>query len=147
MVFILAKKLDYPEEEIQDLAKEMVEELKSMERYSEAAQVCKEYTQDMTEAISLFTYARFAIMTVLFSYFEIESRKWKEAVSLCQITDQADLIQEVVAPAAASCAEGLLEDFDKAIDKIQKYSDRLKDVQARKQALGTLIGDTGTESL
>ena len=59
MAFALAGRLQFSDEEIQDLATEIVEELQSLQRFGEAATVTLEYLQDPEAAVRLTVDARF----------------------------------------------------------------------------------------
>lgn len=60
MVFIIAGRLNLTELELHELALSVVEDLKSMERFGDAATVCLEYLQNAAEAVVFMTEARYA---------------------------------------------------------------------------------------
>lgn len=55
MALSLAGKLKWPKGKISDLAFQLVEDLKGIERYKEAARIHLEYLDDLEEAILLLT--------------------------------------------------------------------------------------------
>ena len=59
MAFALAGRLQFSDEEIQNLATEIVEELRCLQRFGEAATVTLEYLQDPEAAVRLMVDARF----------------------------------------------------------------------------------------
>lgn len=72
MAFVLAKRLKLSEEEMNELAFEVVDELKSLERFEDAAKVILEYLDDPNEAISLMTRARYKKRSLcLYQFFVI----------------------------------------------------------------------------
>lgn len=58
MVFIIAGRLKLSELEVHELALSVVEDLKSMERFGDAAAVCLEYLHNNEDAIVFLTEAR-----------------------------------------------------------------------------------------
>lgn len=54
-----------------------------------------------------------------------------------------DLVETVVAPAAAESASSLLTEAGEAVEKIRKYGQRLADVRARRLAMAAALAAAG----
>lgn len=56
---------------------------------------------------------------------------------------RGDLLETVIAPAAAECATTLLSDFKENDDRVDKYWERLKEVRTKRMAMQNVVGETG----
>ena len=62
-------------------------------------------------------------------------REWREALHTSHLHGREDLVDTVVAPAAAAAAAGLLSDARESMERITKYGARLREVRGRRQAM------------
>lgn len=72
-------------------------------------------------------------------------REWREAMRVAHAHGRADLVETVVAPAAAEGAAALLADARDSEERIRKYAQRLADVRARRLALTAAVTVAGEE--
>ena len=74
-------------------------------------------------------------------------REWREALHTSHLHGREDLVDTVVAPAAAAAAAGLLSDARESMERITKYGARLREVRGRRQAMQAALaagkGDGG----
>lgn len=61
--------------------------------------------------------------------------------------DREDLVETVVAPAAAECASTSLTSFIDDTERLSKYWNRLKEVRAKRHAMEAVIGNTGNTEI
>ncbi|GAX74696.1 hypothetical protein CEUSTIGMA_g2144.t1 [Chlamydomonas eustigma] len=123
MVFVLARRLDYSEPEMQKLAVQVSDELASSGQPAAGAQVLLQYLGDVDNAVSLFTQAR----------------EWREALHTAYQHQRVDLVETVVTPAAAAAASGLLSDAKESIERIAKYGARLREVRGKRLAMEAIL--------
>ncbi|GMH34369.1 hypothetical protein BSKO_02203 [Bryopsis sp. KO-2023] len=127
MCLALTGKLGMDQNEVQDIAVDLFEELKTDRRLNEAARLAVEYLEDVDEAIVLLT----------------DARSWREAVRVSYRFDREDLVDTIVAPAAAECASTSLSNFREDAERVGKYWERLKEVREKRFAMETVVGETG----
>ncbi|KAG2445393.1 hypothetical protein HXX76_000015 [Chlamydomonas incerta] len=129
-VFTVAAQLGMPAEEVQALAADVAEELAGGGQAADAAAVLLHYLADVDNAVR--TYAG--------------AREWREAVRVAHAHSRPDLVETVVAPAAAEGASSLLAEAGEAVDKIRKYVQRLADVRARRLAMAAALAAADEEA-
>ncbi|KAG2485392.1 hypothetical protein HYH03_015878 [Edaphochlamys debaryana] len=130
MVFVLAGQMEYDEVQVQELAAEVAEELAASGQAADAAAVLLSYLNDVDNAVRTYTQAR----------------EWREATRVSHAQQRPDLVETVVAPAAAEAAAGLLDEAREAADKIRKYAQRLVDVRSRREAMAAALAAADDEA-
>ena len=75
------------------------------------------------------------------------SRQWKEALRLSHRFGRDDLIDAIVAPAAAAATTAFIEEFVHKAESIQQYTTRLEEIRKKRQAMETTVGETGPPPL
>ncbi|GFR43049.1 hypothetical protein Agub_g4055, partial [Astrephomene gubernaculifera] len=123
MVFVLAGQLGYDEMAVQSLAAEVAEELAAGGQMGDAAAVMLSYLGDVDNAVRTYTQAR----------------EWREAIRVAHAHFRGDLVDTVVAPAAAEGAEAMLTEARESTERIRKYGQRLVDVRARRLAMAAAV--------
>ncbi|GIL52022.1 hypothetical protein Vafri_7984, partial [Volvox africanus] len=123
MVFVVAGQLEYDEAAVQSLAADVVEELVAGGQAADAAEVLLSYLGDVDNSVRTYTQAR----------------EWREAMRVSYAHGRSDLVETVVAPAAADGAAALLADARESEDRIRKYLQRLKDVRTRRLAMTAAV--------
>ena len=66
-------------------------------------------------------------------------REWREALHTSLRYQRQDLVDTVVAPAAAAAAAGLLSDARESVERVNKYSARLREVRGKRQAMAAAM--------
>ena len=74
-------------------------------------------------------------------------RQWKEALRLSHRFDRDDLIDAIIAPAAATATTAFVEEFIHKTESIQQYTTRLQEIRKKRQAMETTVGETGSPPL
>jgi elongator complex protein 1 len=113
----------WPRERVRALAAELVDELRASGQPKGAAELAIDVLEDADRAAQLFS----------------EAGEWRAALQLCRCRGRGDLVETVVAPAAASAAAALLEEAREAEPRVRKYAARLADVRARREAMGAAL--------
>ncbi|KAG2431603.1 hypothetical protein HYH02_013296 [Chlamydomonas schloesseri] len=129
-VFTVAAQLGMAPDEVQALAADVAEELAASGQVADAAAVLLNYLGDVDNAVR--TYAT--------------AREWREAVRVAHAHGRGDLVETVVAPAAAEGASALLAEAGEAVEKIRKYGQRLADVRARRLAMAAALAAADEEA-
>lgn len=70
-------------------------------------------------------------------------REWREAIRLCHRINRQDLITSTIAPSAAATVKSYINKFTENTRRVQKYTERLKEVRAKRQAMELTVGETG----
>ncbi|GIL71049.1 hypothetical protein Vretimale_4117 [Volvox reticuliferus] len=123
MVFVVAAQLEFDEAAVQSLAADVVEELVAGGQAADAAEVLLSYLGDVDNSVRTYTQAR----------------EWREAMRVSYAHGRSDLVETVVAPAAADGAAALLADARESEERIRKYTQRLADVRARRLAMAAAV--------
>lgn len=124
-VFALAHKLNYPNNRIQQVAREVAEVLKKKAQYLECANVLKDYAQDSEEAVLVL----------------LQTDHWEHAIHMAHLSNRTDLIATHIAP-------GVLEAFEERLNEVQdkhrrfdKYIGRLKEIRKNHKEMLALRGE------
>lgn len=131
MVFVLARRLQYSEQEIQLLAVQVSDELASMGQPAAGASVLLMYLQDVDNAVSLLTQAK----------------EWRDALHTAYQYSRPDLVDTVVTPAAAAGAAGLLSDARESMERITKYWARLREVREKRKSMEAVMAADAEEGI
>ncbi|KXZ43844.1 hypothetical protein GPECTOR_79g123 [Gonium pectorale] len=123
MVFVLAGQLQYDESAVQALAAELADELAASGAAADAAAVLLTYLNDVDNAVRTYCTAH----------------EWREAVRVSHAQWRPDLVETVVAPAAAGAAAALLAEARESEERLRKYGARLADVRARRLAMAAAV--------
>lgn len=65
----------------------------------------------------------------------LQAREWREAVRVAMRHQRQDLLDTIIAPAAAAAAASTLEDVREDTGRVRKYWVRLKEVRAKRVAM------------
>jgi elongator complex protein 1 len=124
----LAGRLQLPLSERRLLASELTDALEQFDPAGAAA-VAERELGDVDRAASLLCAAK----------------KWRETVSVAYAHGRGDLVETVVAPAAAEAASGVVSSAREAPARAEKYLERLRKLRERREALERALGaDAGT---
>lgn len=74
-------------------------------------------------------------------------RAWREAVRVAYEHARDDLVDTIVAPAAAEAAAGMLQDARDSCERLVKYSSRLAEVRRQKSAMAAAVEAAGEEGI
>jgi elongator complex protein 1 len=124
----LAARLGLPGNERASIAEELCEGLELTDP-SSAAVVAAQHLGDVDRAVGSLTRAR----------------EWRESARVAYLHDRADLVETVVAPAAAEAAQGILSEATELPARLNKYLTRLRDLRHRREAMRRAI-DAGAEA-
>ena len=124
----LAARLGLPRNERASIAEELCEGLELTDP-SSAAVVAAQHLGDVDRAVGSLTRAR----------------EWRESARVAYLHDRADLVETVVAPAAAEAAQGILSEATELPARLNKYLTRLRDLRHRREAMRRAI-DAGAEA-
>jgi elongator complex protein 1 len=124
----LAARLGLPGNERASIAEELCEGLELTDP-SSAAVVAVQHLGDVDRAVGSLTRAR----------------EWRESARVAYLHDRADLVETVVAPAAAEAAQGILSEATELPARLNKYLTRLRDLRHRREAMRRAI-DAGAEA-
>eukprot|EP00887_Chlorella_sp_A99_P002271 scaffold10.g2271.t1 len=108
------------------LAEQCVAELQHLAQPAEAAAVAHAYLQaglDTDAAVALLAGAG----------------EWREAVRLAYQAGRPDLVETVVAPAAAAAAAATLEEARENLERVRKYWARLRELRQRRAAIAAAV--------
>ena len=73
-------------------------------------------------------------------------REWREAMHTALRYDRQDLVDTVVAPAAAAAAAVLLTEARESIGRIDKYWARFREVRGKREAIAAAVSAGGNHS-
>lgn len=119
----------WPLERVRALAAELVDELRASGQPKGAAELALDVLSDVDQAAQLFS----------------EAGEWRCGLQLCYSRGREDLVDTVVAPAAASSAASLLEEAREAEPRVRKYAARLGEVRSRREAMGAALARLAAE--
>ena len=119
----LAGRLQLPLSERRLLASELTDALEQFDPAGAAA-VAERELGDVDRAASLLCAAK----------------KWRETVSVAYAHGRGDLVETVVAPAAAEAASGVVSSAREAPARAEKYLERLRKLRERREALERALG-------
>ncbi|BDA44195.1 Elongator complex protein 1 [Coccomyxa sp. Obi] len=119
MAFVLAGRLGWAAKQVQALAAELVEGLSGLGRPADAATVAATHLHDFDTAVHLFSQAH----------------EWRQAAYLAYQEGRDDLVETVIAPAAAEAAASLLSRALEDRKRICKYLDRLKELRQKRAVM------------
>ena len=122
----LAGRVGLKPDERKALATEIADQLEQFDPAS-AAVVAERELQDIDRATSLLTVAK----------------KWRDCTSVAYAHGRGDLVDTVVAPAAAIEADATLQFALEAPDRAEKYLERLRKLREHREALAKALGMTG----
>ncbi|KAL6778833.1 hypothetical protein ACKKBF_B04435 [Auxenochlorella protothecoides x Auxenochlorella symbiontica] len=125
----LAGKLGLRVEGVRELAMELADELVSASRPAEAAAVRLEYCRDVDAAAALLAAAR----------------EWREGARVAASHARPDLLDRVLAPAAAARAAEVFEDVRESAARVAKYAARLEHLAARRRDLAAALAAAEAE--
>ena len=120
----LAGRLALPAPERRALASELADTLEQFDPAAAAA-VAERELGDVDRAASLLCAAR----------------KWRDVASVAYANGRGDLVETVVAPAAAEAASGVASAAREAPARAEKYLERLRKLRQRREALEKALGD------
>jgi elongator complex protein 1 len=123
----LAGRLALPAPERRALASELADALEQFDPAAAAA-VAERELGDVDRAASLLCAAR----------------KWRDVASVAYANKRGDLVETVVAPAAAEAASGVASAAREAPARAEKYLERLRKLRQRREALEKALGDSQT---
>ncbi|KAK9915662.1 hypothetical protein WJX75_002381 [Coccomyxa subellipsoidea] len=119
MAFVLAGRLGWEAKRVQALATELVEGLSGLGRPGEAATVAATHLNDIETAVHLFSQAH----------------EWRQAAYTAYQEGRDDLMETVIAPAAADAAASLLSRALEDRKRSRKYLDRLKELREKRAVM------------
>lgn len=73
----------------------------------------------------------------------VHCRAWREAVRVAYEHARDDLVDTIVAPAAAEAAASMLQDARDSCERLVKYSSRLTEVRRQKSAMAAAVEAAG----
>jgi elongator complex protein 1 len=114
--FALAQQLNYAENDIQNLAADLLEQLKDKRRYQEAGVIAADYAKDIEEAVDCL----------------IKGNHWQEAIRVSYVHQRPDLIETHVKPGLLEGCAQFEEDIDEMATQFNKQQPRLKELRATK---------------
>ena len=123
----LAGRLGFSESERRKMAEELADALELADPASAAAVVERELG-DVDRAVSLLCVAR----------------RWRECLSTAYANRRGDLVETVVAPAAAEAAQTARDDAAEAPARAQKYLERLRKLKRHREAAAAAAAATAT---
>ncbi|KAI8978613.1 IKI3 family-domain-containing protein [Pilobolus umbonatus] len=131
--FSIANQLKYTDEEIHNLAYDMIEYLKEKRRYLEAATVANDYAKDIEEAVDCL----------------VKGSHWKEAQRVSYAHQRADLIETHVKPGLIEGFTQVEDDIDEMMAQFHKQSTRLVELRTRKPdlAVDNLVNDEALDNI
>lgn len=123
----LAARAGWPRPRLRTLAADLADSLAAVGRYAEAAAISARHLDDPDSAITWLTAAH----------------EWRAALGAAYEAVREDLVETVLAPAAADAASTTLADAREDAGRVVKYLARYKSVQARREALAAAVGPDG----
>lgn len=140
MAMVLASKLSWTEQEQQQLANCLAEQLAVSGQSLEASQLLLDYLNDVDSAVLQLVQVKAHHIIILLQiqgsvaitleYMLLQGREWREAMRVAHVHKRGDLVDTLVIPAAASAAQGLLKDSIESSTKLAKYQSKLGVVDA-----------------
>ncbi|KAJ2918056.1 hypothetical protein MD484_g2395, partial [Candolleomyces efflorescens] len=105
-----------PEEELQDMAYRVSEDLTSKKRYAEAGQVLLEYRQDVRGAV----------------YALVQGNAFSEARRVANLHKHPELLEDVIRPASLDSRAQIAEDINEMREQLRKQRNRIRELRIRK---------------
>lgn len=68
-------------------------------------------------------------------------REWREALHAAHAHSREDLVETIVAPAAAGAAAGLLNDARESQERVAKYWARLREVRDKRRNMEAAVAE------
>eukprot|EP00884_Botryococcus_braunii_P015718 jgi/Botrbrau1/282/Bobra.0022s0250.1 len=122
MALALAGQLEWNEEDVEELARDLMEGAAAMGRHADAGAIAAYHLKDVAAAVPHFCRAG----------------EWREAMRLAG--GLRELQQKVVGPLAAEAASSLLSEISENRERVDKYLDRYKQVQAKRESMAVALG-------
>eukprot|EP00118_Oscarella_pearsei_P010640 m.66422 g.66422 ORF g.66422 m.66422 type:complete len:1299 (+) comp35387_c1_seq2:23-3919(+) len=114
--FCLAVKLQYPQTDLVELARNLSEHLKNHRRFAEAAEVLDQYVQDHEEACLVL----------------VEGALWDEAMRLVYKYGRIDLLETILQPALVDACDSHVSSIASCQQEFLRHAERLKIVRIEK---------------
>ena len=126
----LAARAGWPRARLRTLASDLADSLAAVGRFAAAASVASRHLDDPDSAVAWLARAH----------------EWRAALGEAYAAGRDDLVETVLAPAAAEAAAAALADAREVAGRVAKYLGRYQGVQARREALDVAIGPDGAAS-
>ena len=127
MALALACRQGWNVERVRTLADGLVDALVASSRYADAGRVALAHVRDIDAGVAWLARAH----------------EWRQALHAAHAVGRDDLVDTVLAPAAAEAAAAALSDARDDADRARKYLGRYQDLQARRLAAAELDVDVG----
>ncbi|KAJ2931513.1 hypothetical protein H1R20_g5611, partial [Candolleomyces eurysporus] len=115
-LFDLAFLNNTSEEELQDMAYRVSEDLTSKKRYVEAGQILLEYRKDVRGAV----------------YALVQGNAFSEARRVANLHKHPELLEEIVRPASLDSRAQIAEDINEMREQLRKQRNRIRELRIRK---------------
>lgn len=128
MVLSLAGKLGWGDADVRSLALELAEEL-LIGAPRDSATILLDYVHDVHRGVEILA----------------STGAWREALCAIYRCSRPDLVDTLLAPAAAASLVRALDDFKEDDARLKKYTARLRTLRQRRAALAAAVGLTAEE--
>ncbi|KAK7691913.1 hypothetical protein QCA50_005318 [Cerrena zonata] len=115
-LFQIAVEESVPEEDLSATAYRLAEDLSSKKRFADAARILLDYAKDVRHAVIAF----------------VEGNLFSEARRIIALNSSAELVEEVVHPAALESRGQLSEDLGEMREQLRKQVQRLRELRIKK---------------
>lgn len=128
MVLSLAGRLGWNTADVKSLALELAEEL-LIEAPKDAATILLEYVNDAQRGVEILA----------------STGAWRDAIRAAYRYSRPDLVDTLLAPAAAASLVRALEEFREDRSRLEKYIARLRTLRQRRAAMAAALGTPGQD--